>query len=320
MQALTEAPARWFPSILTWRDGDQADIEWIHVGDARFEEAFVADTLEKWMRRPANAAFRPRTSLDALIDGDEAAPGVVPSGLIFHVSRCGSTWLTRLLGGHPDTLVLSEPPLLDRLIRCNDQTPRLERGCQIRAIRAVAGAMGRPRTETQSKVFIKLDAWHLLYADLILEAFPETPWIMLYRDPVEVLVSQLRQRGLHMIPGYLRADLIGPDAAAPLPAVEYGARVLGALFERGARLAAGPGGVAIDYAELPDAFVTKAATIFALDTARLDATEERTRIDAKRGGVFIPDAAAKRADATPEVREACDRWVYPYFHALRAAG
>ena len=320
MQALTLSPARWFPSILTWRDDGQADIEWIHVGDSRFEEAFVSDTLEKWMRRPANAALRPRTSLDALIDMVEAAPGMAPSGLIFHVSRCGSTWLTRLLGGDPDTLVLSEPPLLDRLIRCNDQTQRLERARQISAIRAVASAMGRARTETQSGVFIKLDAWHLLYADLILEAFPDTPWIMLYRDPVEVLVSQLRQRGLHMIPGYLRADLIGLGGEDTPPPLEYGARVLGALFESGSRLALRDGGVAIDYRDLKEALSTQVSKTFGVDPQSLARFESLSRDDVKRGGPFVADATAKHAEATPDVIAACERWIVPHYQALRSMG
>ena len=49
--------------------------------------------------------------------------------------------------------------------------------------------------------FVKFDSWNTLDLALIRRAFPDVPWIFLYRDPVEVIVSHMRQRGSQMIPG-----------------------------------------------------------------------------------------------------------------------
>ena len=63
---------------------------------------------------------------------------------------------------------------------------------------------------------------------LIRAAFPAVPWIFLYRNPVEVLVSHSRRRGAHVIPGVLS---VPPDLDQPMPLVEYAARVLARICE-----------------------------------------------------------------------------------------
>ena len=42
-------------------------------------------------------------------------------------------------------------------------------------------------------------------------AFPDVPWVFLFREPVQVLASHLRQRGAHMVPGAIDPALFGLD-------------------------------------------------------------------------------------------------------------
>ncbi len=73
-----------------------------------------------------------------------------------------------------------------------------------------------------------------LILPLIREAFPGTPWIFLYRDPLEVLVSQARLRGRTMSPGLLTPRFLGLDLATAMRMApdEYCARFLARICQR----------------------------------------------------------------------------------------
>jgi hypothetical protein len=94
-------------------------------------------------------------------------------------------------------------------------------------LRAMLSTLGQPRRGSEEHLFIKFEAWHVLMLPIIRKAFPEVPWIFLYRDPVDVLVSQMEQPG-QMIPSFLHYHLFGQDAnsVASLPPEEYHAVLL----------------------------------------------------------------------------------------------
>jgi hypothetical protein len=52
--------------------------------------------------------------------------------------------------------------------------------------------MGRTNDPMEDRMYLKLLPTSILAADIISLAFPNTPWIFLYRDPVQVLVSNMR--------------------------------------------------------------------------------------------------------------------------------
>jgi len=64
----------------------------------------------------------------------------------------------------------------------------------------------------ETHYFIKLDAWHVRSLALIREAFPQTPWIFVCRDPVEVFVSQLSRPGRLALPGAIDPEALGLSA------------------------------------------------------------------------------------------------------------
>lgn len=238
----------WLPAAVHWDDPapDEATVEWLHCEARRFTETFLQDTFNECLRWPFNVLFRHRTPLDTLERWAETSPGIAPTDFIFHVSRCGSTLLASLLGELPGALVLSEPPPVDSLVCADDRQPRLAPDRQAALLRGMMSALGQRRTSGQNQLFVKFDAWNALHFPLMRVAFPEVPWVFLYRDPVEVLVSAIRQRGLHTTPGFLDAALFGMDGqeAFAMPPEEYVARVLGAIYEAGARARGGRAGAA----------------------------------------------------------------------------
>lgn len=308
----------WLPGRIFWDDADveASVVEWIWCDLPRFTEAFLDDTFTRLMRHPANSLFRRRTTLAQLEAWAAHSPGIPPTGFIFHVSRCGSTLLAHLLGELDGALVLSEPGPVDSLIRAED---RLGRDRQIALLRAMVSALGQARAPGQDRLFVKFDAWNTLQHTLIREAFPETPWVFLYRDPVEVLVSALGQRGVHTVPGLLPGQLFGIEAEPDPDA--YAARVLGAIYDAGRAALAGSPGLPVNYADLPAAAWTTVAGHFGLrptagEIARLTAASGRDR---KKGDQpFTADSAAKRKAAPDALRSLAERWMRPAHDRLEA--
>src|SRR5207237_7353188 len=114
--------------------------------------------------------------------------------------------------------------------------------------------------------FIKFDSWSTLDIDVIAEAFPAVPWIFLYREPVEVIVSHMRKRGSQMVPGSMQHVLPGFDLSAMLqmPAEEYCARVMARIC--GSALAADrANALFVNYNQLPGAVIKKLLGHFSVE-------------------------------------------------------
>ena len=69
-------------------------------------------------------------------------------------------------------------------------------------LRWMVEVLGRPRAQEKHYI-IRFDARNIIDLPLIRRAFPNVPWVFVYRDPIEVMVSHLDRRGAHTIPGAL---------------------------------------------------------------------------------------------------------------------
>jgi hypothetical protein len=225
-----------------------------------------------------------------------------PDGLIFHMSRCGSTLAAQMLAALPNSLVLSEPSVLDEILQLT-----LPSGTQaaVNALRATAAAFarhgGRPYV-------LKLQCWHALALPVYRRAFPQTPWIFLYRDPVEVLVSHMREPSAQILPriasrGPLEIDNGDRDA-------DSCARQLSIVCAAAARAIPLGGGIPLAYAQLPAAverIVLPHFRIAADAPARAAMTQCAARDAKAPQRTFTADAAEKRAAADPSVEAAAAR-------------
>jgi len=161
------------------------------MGSRRLTEPFFEQTLHRHMTHPFHQLFRRETSMEEMVAWTLAHPGAPLRGVIFHMSRCGSTLMSQQIAALECNIVASEPAPLDAILRAHQRIPTLPREIQVSWVRAMAAALGQPRCGEQA-LYIKTDCWHIHQIDLIREAFPEVPWIFLYRDPIEVMVSQQR--------------------------------------------------------------------------------------------------------------------------------
>jgi hypothetical protein len=280
-----------------------ARVEWCHLGSRRFTEPFFEQTIGAALRRPFNQLFARQTTIDALVDAHRARPGLRPTAFIFHCSRCGSTLYSQLAAALPDTIVLSEAPPIDHVLRAAAPAP-----VKLEWLRAVVGALAQPRSGVERYVFVKFDAWHVAEIPLVQRAFPGVPCLYLYREPAAVLASQLRMPGIHMIPGVLDTALTGIDPREQLtmPREEYCARILESAFAAGLEHAKAGRVALVNYTELPGTAIRQILEwCDSPDRADLRRALEQTALaDAKTpalpfapGLQPIPDAA-KRAAAS----------------------
>jgi hypothetical protein len=143
----------------------------------RLLEPFYEQTLQRQMMHPFHHLFRRQTSMVELVNWTSANPGVPLRGLIFHISRCGSTLLSQMLAAIERTVVASEPAPFDGVLRAHLRAPALAREMQVKWLRGMASAIGRPTAGSEQALYIKLDCWHIHAMELIQEAFPSVPWI-----------------------------------------------------------------------------------------------------------------------------------------------
>jgi hypothetical protein len=306
------APPGWLPAEVADLDR-QPVMSWRWFGRRRLVEPFYAGDLMRAGYRPLNRLVCLRTPLP----GPDDRPARIPDGLVFHMSRCGSTLAARMLAASPIHAVISEAAPIDAVLRLP-----IDDDAKVSALRAMVAALGQVR-DGGGRLFLKLDCWHVRDLPLFRRAFPDTPWIFLYREPVEVLVSHLRRRGVQMIPELVPPARLGLDMPA-VPDADYCARVLAALCEAAARHYPAGGGRLVDYRQLPEALFTQILPHFggAASAAEAQAMRAAAVRDAKAPEqAFAPDIQSKQEAATPALRAICEQRLgeaYTRLEALRA--
>ncbi len=315
-RTLNEEMHGWLP-IRTWlRDGEWR-VDWCWFGEQRLTQPFYRDEVDLALRLPFNQAFRRDTPLTTLLDWRAASPGLAPSAFIFHASRCGSTLLAQMLARLDSHIVLSEPPPLDQLLRSHYGSS-LHGAEQAAAIDAMLSALGQCRDGRASRLAVKLDAWNLYELPLLRRCFPDTPWLFLYRDPLEIAASHLQQPGMHMVPGLLGESPLNLADESPTPREEFIARRLGRLLQVAIEHHRQYGGLLLNYSELPMALGGRLRTLFGLDAEQAATALAGSGRNAKRPEqAFAADAQHKRDGASTALREAVSRWAEAPYRDLQ---
>ncbi len=300
-------------------------ITWADFTGIRFEEPFYDQTVARW-----TAGVGPRNTVDsdfgvlAALDGE---PSLDPDVIIFHLSRCGSTLLTRQLGRIAGTLVLSEPAPVNHLLETDPL--EVDDAALVEILRLTVRALGRVRFGDERRSVLKLSSWNIRRLDLVRRAFPSAKLIWIQRDPAAVLASMLAGK-----PGWMQlrrfplqaAYLFGfePDDLAKMSEAEFAAHGLAALCV-GARNAVQAGAMVVDYQEMPSVAWTRVAPFLGIDlddatrTAMADEASYYAKDPTRR--VFTGDAP-ERAVAAETVRALAQTVIMPAYLDIRelAAG
>jgi hypothetical protein len=312
----------WIPVRIAWQ-GAEPLVEWCYLGAARFTHAFFDATIQQALEMPFNRLFRHQTSMEVLGEWHARSPGLKPTGFIFHMSRCGSTLVGQMLASLTSSVVLSEAGPIDALVRSHVRAPDAPVSQRIDWLRWMVNALGQRRTGAEQSYFIKFDGRSTANLAFVQEAFPDVPWIFLYRDPVEVMVSSLRTPSSATTPGIIGLDLLRLPLSqlAVMSMEEYTARVLGAICESAANCLPAELGKPIHYRQLPDAVWEVLAEHFgyqltAADVARMREIAGCDVRDPHRR--FTGDSESKQREASGQVRELAEQWVGPQYRRLES--
>jgi hypothetical protein len=305
----------WLPARVRPRAGELA-IDWAWFGDRRLTEPFYDDAVAA----VRHAGPLVSTALADLVGWSDRPASLEPTGLIFHMSRCGSTLASQMLAASGANVVVSEAGPIDAVVR-------LEAGDDERAelLRAMVAALGQVRNVGEARYFLKLDSWHVCALPLFRAAFPRTPWAFLYRAPTAVMVSHARRAGMQLVADLVPPAFYGLDPGGRAWGEDYRAQVLGAICDAAVREYPAGGGVLVNYDELPEAVWTRLLPHFDVMSSpeEVAAMTAAAGFDAKSPGVpFTPDAADKRRATTVAIEQVVERrlaGVYQRLEALRRA-
>ncbi|HQU82890.1 MAG TPA: sulfotransferase [Pyrinomonadaceae bacterium] len=304
----------WIPIRIYWRE-NLPFVDWCWLGNERFTDSFFDSTIQHRLTKPFNQLFRHQTPLEFLGEIYETQKGIAPTGFIFHLSRCGSTLVSQMLAALEQNIVLSEPPPIDAILRLQipDET-------KIEWLKWLVNAFAQPR-EHEKHFFIKFDSWNTLDLGLIKRAFPDVPWIFMYRNPVEVIVSHKRQPGMQMIPGQIQQLSAGIsfEESLQMPPEEFCARILAKMSESALNFADDKRGKFINYTQLLEVFFAEILDHFKLDfnDEELEKMRFAAQFNAKNTGLpFAPDSESKRKEAGEIAINSAGKFADPLYEKL----
>ena len=305
-----------------WRDS-RPRVDWAWLGGRRFTEPYFDQTIDQCLQRPADLLFRHQTDLEELGQIAAAQPGLKPAGFVFHLSRCGSTLVSQMLAAVAGNVVISEAPPVDAVLRAHFQHTEATEERRAQWLQWLVAALAWRRHAEEKNFFIKFDCWHTLFLPLIQRAFPDVPWIFVYRDPLEVMASHLARRGAQMIPGVLEPGLFGwnADVVDRMAPGEYGARVLAGICEAALAGVRRGNGRLVNYRQLPDAVWPALMTYWKLEpgaeeTARMLGA---SRMDARNPSLPYEVGNREGHAAVPEqLRTLGRQWLEGVYQQLEA--
>jgi hypothetical protein len=309
----------WLPVDAVVVDG-RPGLLWMDMSDVSLAEPFFQQTVE---RAKASELF---TEFDVLPQLEKVVDSVPPTGFIFHSSRCGSTLVANACRAVNGSIVLSEANPIDKLV-ARFITDAAEGGVKESLysvfLRGVVHALGQRRTGNEQHLFVKFACCSFAQIERIRRIWPQVPWIFLYRDPVEIIVSNLAN-----VPPWLQDDdrrvlasIIGvsPVAVAEMRLEELCARTIGSFYSLAHRLL-NDKGLLVNYNQLSVPVISTLLNFFkvALSSEEIETITRGSRMYSKEvsGRTFVSDADAKQKLASDLVLEMAAQWVMEPYRLL----
>lgn len=205
MENVKDCIANWIPIKLIEKE-NEVYFEWIYFSDIPFADPFFEETIAKCRSHSYNSkSFKLISTAENLIDWSKELDFVELKGLVFHVSRCGSTMLSQSLATSSENIMVSEAPIIDQILRSD----AFDADTKSVLLKSVIRLLGQKRFSEQKNLIIKLDAWSIFKASYLRSVFPEIPFALLYRNPGEVLRSHQKMAGMHMVPNIIPLSVFG---------------------------------------------------------------------------------------------------------------
>jgi hypothetical protein len=314
----------WLPVDAVIHDG-RPGIKWMNMAQVVLAEPFFSQTVAR-VNEERTRDQSVITNLDELVRLEKVSDSLQPSGFIFHSSRCGSTLVANACRSVKGSLVISEAPVLDKLISRFftdlDETGTKELLYSV-FLRGAVSALGQRRLGSERHYFIKFSATSILQFPRIRRIWPRVPVLFLYRHPIEVIASNLQS-----IPEWMHVGS-NPTASAAVLGVrqdqlssigpeEFCARALG-RFYLAAAAALDENTFLCNYQDLSRDTLPRLVKLLGVSISDEDAeTIRRTGLvyskDPSRS--FDRDVDSKRAAASELTRQMSAAWAEKPYRRL----
>jgi hypothetical protein len=307
----------WLPVDAVVVEG-RPGLSWMNMEGVCFSEPFFQQTVERVrMERPARGELF--TEFDALLQLEKVLDSVQPTGFIFHSSRSGSTLVANACRAVADSIVLSEPYAVDKLIArfiTDTSEGTIKEMLYSVFLRAAVNVLAQRRTGNERHLFVKFSCCSVFELDRIRRIWPTVPWIFLYRDPSETIVSNLTTLPEWMLDNDHRvlASIIGTSATsiAEMSGEELCARAIGSFYSTANRLA-NDKCMLLNYDQLSVAVLLSILHFFKVTTTPEEANAitiasrmySKDRFPSRQ---FVPDTNAKVQGAPEVVCRMAERW------------
>lgn len=319
----------WLPVDAVVVEG-KPGLLWMNMAGVALVEPFFQQTID---RRRSELAASPRsteaerfTEFDTLIQLEPTFDSVPPTGFVFHSSRCGSTLVANACRALEGSIVLSEPPPVDKLI-ARFVTDIDEHGTKETLysifLRATVAALAQRCTGQERHLFIKFACCSVSQIERIRRIWPNVPCVFLYRDPIETIVSNMQN-----LPAWLQdedhrvlASIIGASTSevAAMTKEELCARSLASFYSTAHRVA-NDRTLLLNYNQLSTAEVSNVLEFFGVRPAAAEmetiARQAGVYSKATAARTFVADTEAKQLLATDLIREVAARWANKSYQLL----
>jgi hypothetical protein len=172
-------------------DPERDRVDLLDMRGVEYREPFFHETVKRW-RCEAADSFGTAVNI-ATFKQAARHHRKQPGAFIFHLGRCGSTLLSNLLAATGRHVLIKEPRPVSDLIAAwlTTDEPPARRELEVlisAAARYLAGTAGNGRYKV-----LKFAAWNVRMAGTLMNLFPETAAVFVYRSPLDVVASLMFQ-------------------------------------------------------------------------------------------------------------------------------
>jgi hypothetical protein len=297
-------------------------IRWVQFGPTPLLEPFFSESVEALRSRPT-PPLETETELSALPKAANHLAKYPPAGVIFHMSRCGSTLVCNALKALDGLVGLSEAPSMDRMMHLLVSHSRYSGSDGIDHLAALTSVFTFYQGNDNARLVIKCSMANIVTLRSLRLLWPDVPFLILIRNPIEVVVSNCKSVPLWLHEWYWmgRDCWLGrpPEVVRAAGPAEFCAWAIGrfcceALDNLDRRC------MVMDYTDLTPANVESIAKVFGfqLDDVCRPAFLDCFRLNAKdRGRVFESDSLSKEREASETMIHSTEEWVTRAYNDLR---
>ncbi len=315
----------WVPIDAVVSNG-RPGLLWINVRGERFSEPFFHQTVER-LRKKSTAPEEIFTEFDAVLQFENRSTGLRPDGFIFHSSRCGSTLVANALKCLEGSIVVSEASSIDKLVARFITDAVDDRKKQVLysvILRGIVQAFGQQHCGDERRFFVKFSCCSTAQLERIQRIWPGVPWIFLYREPIETIVSNLNtipewlvdpdRRVLSTITG------VAVEEINVMSAEELCARSIGRFYSAAQQLA-NEKSLLLNYSQLSVSTLLQVLQFFSVSPTRkeiaaIERTSQRYSKDTNVSRSFVRDSENKRNTASSLMNEMAQAWANQSYRML----